>query len=45
MPRSLVALIAVVVLLIAGVIFLGTRSTEQEPVRMEKVIPLDNLAN
>ncbi|WP_173426231.1 hypothetical protein [Sphingomonas hengshuiensis] len=45
MPRSLVALIAVVVLLIAGLIFLGTRTTEKEPVRMEKVVPLDNLTN
>lgn len=45
MPRSLVALIVVVVLLIAGLVFLGTRSTEKEVTRMEKVVPLDNLAN
>lgn len=45
MPRSLLALIVVLVLLIAGIVFLSTRSTEKEPVRMEKVVPLDNLTN
>ncbi|WP_448663790.1 hypothetical protein ACG3SL_03700 [Sphingomonas sp. CJ20] len=45
MPRSLIALIVVVVLLIGGLVFLGSRSTEKEPVRMEKAVPLDNLAN
>jgi hypothetical protein len=45
MPRSLVALIAVLVLLIAGIVFLSTRSTEKEPTRIEKVVPLDNLTN
>ena len=43
MSRSLVALIVVLLVLVGGIIFLSTRSTEQEPVRMEKVVPLDNL--
>ena len=45
MPRSFVALLVVLVLLVGGIVFLSSRSTEQEPVRMEKVVPLDNLAN
>jgi hypothetical protein len=45
MSRSIVALLVVIVLLVGGIIFLSTRSTEKEPVRMEKVVPLDNLAN
>ncbi len=45
MSRSLVALLVVIVLLVGGIIFLSTRSTEKEPVRMEKVVPLDNLTN
>jgi hypothetical protein len=44
MSRSLLALIVIVVLLVGGVVFLSTRSTDKEPVRMEKVVPLDNLA-
>lgn len=45
MPRSLLALIVILVLLVGGLIFLSTRSTEKEPVRMEKVVTLDNLTN
>lgn len=45
MPRSLLALIVILVLLVGGLVFLSTRSTEKEPVRMEKVVPLDNLTN
>lgn len=45
MSRSIVALIVVLLVLVGGVIFLSTRSTEKEPVRMEKVVPLDNLTN
>jgi hypothetical protein len=45
MSRSIVALLVVIVLLVGGIIFLSTRSTEKEPVRMEEVVPLDNLAN
>lgn len=43
--RSLLALIVVLVLLVGGLVFLSTRSSEKEPVRMEKVVPLDNLTN
>jgi hypothetical protein len=45
MSRSLLALIVILVVLIGGVVFLSTRSTEKEPVRVEKVVPLDNLTN
>ncbi|WP_199560168.1 hypothetical protein [Sphingomonas psychrotolerans] len=45
MSRSLVALIVVLLVLVGGIIFLSTRNTEKEPVRMEKVVPLDNLTN
>jgi len=43
MSRFLVVLIAVLLVLVGGIFFLSTRSTEKEPVRMEKVVPLDNL--
>jgi hypothetical protein len=43
MSRSLVALLVVLLVLVGGIIFLSTRSTEKEPVRMEKVVPLENL--
>jgi hypothetical protein len=45
MSRSLVILIAVVILLIGGLFFLAGRDTEKPPVRVEKVVPLENLAN
>jgi hypothetical protein len=45
MPRSILLLIVVLVLLVGGIVFLSTRSTEKEPVRVEKVVPLDNLTN
>jgi len=45
MSRSLVALIVVILLLVGGLVFLSTRDTAKEPVRMEKVVPLDNLTN
>lgn len=45
MPRSIVLLLVILVLLVGGLVFLSGRSTEQEPVRMEKAVPLDNLAN
>lgn len=44
MPRSLVALIVVLVLLIGGIVLLSMRTSEKEPVRIEKAIPLDNLS-
>jgi hypothetical protein len=43
MSRSLVALIVVIVVLVGGVLVLAGRSSEKEPVRMEKVVPLENL--
>lgn len=45
MSRALLVLILFLVVLVGGIIFLSTRSTDQEPVRMEKVVPLDNLTN
>ena len=44
MSRSLIALIVILVLLVGGTILLAGRSTEKEQTRVEKVIPLDNLA-
>jgi hypothetical protein len=44
MPRSLVALIVVLVLLIGGIVLLSMRTSEKEPIRVEKVVPLENLA-
>jgi uncharacterized protein YneF (UPF0154 family) len=43
MSRFLVVLLVLLLVLIGGIVFLSTRSTEKEPVRMEKVVPLDNL--
>lgn len=43
MPRSLIALIVVLVLLVVGMFVLAGRSSEKEPTRIEKVVPLDNL--
>jgi flagellar basal body-associated protein FliL len=43
MSRFLVVLIVIVLVLVGGIVFLSTRSTEKEPVRMEKVVPLENL--
>jgi preprotein translocase subunit YajC len=45
MSRSVIALIVVLVVLVGGLFFLAGRETKKEPVRMEKVVPLDNLAN
>ena len=45
MPRSIVVLIAVVLVLVAGLFFFASRDSHKEPVRIEKAIPLDNLAN
>jgi hypothetical protein len=44
MSRSLVALIVVLVVLIGGIVLLSMRSSVKEPVRVEKVVPLENLA-
>ena len=45
MSRLLVLVIAVVILLIGGLFFLSGRDTETQPVRVEKVVPLENLSN
>lgn len=44
MSRSLIALIVVLVVLVGGIVLLAGRSSVKEPARMEKVVPLDNLA-
>ncbi|MEN3746370.1 hypothetical protein TPR58_04260 [Sphingomonas sp. HF-S3] len=45
MSRSLVVLIAVLVLLVAGLFFFAGRDTAKEPTRVEKGVSLENLAN
>jgi hypothetical protein len=45
MSRFLVVILVILLVLIGGIVFLSTRSSEKEPVRMEKVVPLDNLTN
>lgn len=44
MPRSIVVLAVVLVLLVAGLFLLSTRSSTKEPTRVEKAVPLENLA-
>jgi hypothetical protein len=45
MSRSLVLLIVVLLVLVGGLFFLAGRDTSKEPQRVEKVVPLENLAN
>mgnify|MGYP006898481504 CR=1 FL=1 len=45
MSRLLVIVVAVVILLIGGLFFLSGRDTEKQPVRVEKVVPLEKLTN
>ncbi|MDR6853597.1 hypothetical protein J2Y54_003117 [Sphingomonas sp. BE123] len=45
MSRSLIIVVIVAILLIGGLFFLAGRDTEKQPVRVEKVVPLDNLSN
>ena len=45
MSRTLVALIVVLVVVVGGLFALAGRNVEKEPVRVEKVVPLENLAN
>lgn len=45
MSRSLIALIVVVVIVVAGVFVLAGRSHEKPLTRVEKVVPLANLQN
>ena len=44
MPRLYIVLIAVLVVLVAGMFILAGHHSAKEPVRMEKVVPLENLA-
>lgn len=45
MSRSLIIVVAVIVLLVGGLFFLAGRDTKKQPVAVEKVVPLENLAN
>ncbi len=45
MSRLLVLVVAIAILLIGGLFFLSGRDTEKQPVRVEKVVPLENLSN
>ena len=45
MPRSVIVLIAAVVLLLGGIILLSMRDTAKEPTRIDKAVSLENLAN
>lgn len=45
MSRLLVVLIVVLVVLVGAMFFFASRSTVKEPVRVEKVVPLENLAH
>ena len=45
MPRSIIALIVVLVLLVGGIFLLSTRDSHKEPTRIDKEVPLANLAN
>ncbi|WP_447723757.1 hypothetical protein [Sphingomonas koreensis] len=45
MSRSLIILVVVAILLIGGLFLLAGRNTEKQPVAVEKVVPLENLAN
>lgn len=44
MSRSLLLLILLLVVVVAGLFFLAGRDTTKEPVRVEKVVPLENLS-
>ncbi|MCW3849550.1 hypothetical protein OF829_20120 [Sphingomonas sp. LB-2] len=45
MPRSIIVLIVVAVLLVGGIVLLSMRDTHKEPTRIDKAVPLENLAN
>lgn len=44
MSRSLVVLIVILLALVVGLFVLAGRQTAKEPTHVEKVVPLDNLA-
>lgn len=45
MARWLIVAVFLLVVIIGGLVVLAGRDTEQPPVRVEKVVPLDNLAS
>lgn len=45
MSRLLILAIVALVILVGALFFLAGRDTEKEPVRVEKVVPLENLTN
>lgn len=45
MPRFVLVLLVIVVVLLGGLFVLAGMDTEKQPVQMEKVVPLDNLAS
>lgn len=45
MSRPLVILILVLLLVVGGLFFLAGRSTETQPVQVEKAVALENLQN
>ncbi|MEP9403411.1 hypothetical protein [Sphingomonas sp. VNH70] len=45
MSRSLLVLVVVLVALVAAMFLLAGRSTERQPVQVEKAVALENLAN
>ena len=45
MSRSLVILIIVILALVGAMFYLAGRSTETQPVRVEKAVALENLQN
>lgn len=45
MPRWVIVLVVVLVVLLGGLFVLAGLDTEKQPTRIEKVVPLDNLAS
>ena len=45
MPRWVLVLVVVLVVLLGGLFVLAGMDTEKAPTRIEKVVPLDNLAS
>lgn len=45
MSRPLVLLIVIIALIVGALFFLSGRDATREPVTVEKVVPLENLAN
>lgn len=45
MPRSIIVLIIVVVVLVGSIVLLSRCTSHKEPVRVDKAVTLENLAN